>query len=193
MNTYIYLNINIRQKPLLSKLNILSNKTGITVHSISNQNLNRVESNQMSLTKEKNPTNTLGTINSHITVVPVNSSHCQNMISTNNLKQSENINLREQLADALCRRSYEPLTFINRGMCCGHCRSLFFSNVPFHQSGHHFPSITSQQEFNQKRELSQKSVQSPQMGDASETQSTPYSSRSINFIQNNPSPAVFFY
>jgi hypothetical protein len=105
---------------------------------------------------------------------------------------SKNINLREQLADALCRRSYEPLTFINRGMCCGHCRPLFFSNVPFHQSGHHFPSITSQQELNQKIELSQKSIQSPQMGDASETQSTPYSSRSFNFNQNNQSLAVFF-
>jgi hypothetical protein len=195
----IYFNINSSQK-ILSKINILSNKTRVTVRSISNQNLNRTESNHTSLTKEINLSNTLGTINSHITVVPVNSAHCQNMTSKNNLltnhidlKQSENINLREQLADALCRRSYEPLTFINRGMCCGHCRPLIFPNVPFHHSDHYFPSTTPRQELNQEKEFSQKSKQSSQMGDASETQSTPYSSgRSLDFDQNNhPLPSFY--
>jgi len=152
----------------LSKLNISSNKTRVTIRSRSNQNQNHT-----SLTKEKNPSNTLGTINSHITVVPRNSFHCQN-----DLKQSENMNLREQLADTLCRRSYEPLTFINRGMCCGHCRSLFYPNVPFHHSGHCFSSTTLQQELNQEKELFQKS----KIGDASETQST---GRSLDFDQNS--------
>ena len=107
-------------KKISSKLNILSNKTRVTVRSISNQNLN-----QTSSTEQKKPSNTLGTINSHIIVVPVSSSHCQNMTTKNDdLKQSENINSREQLADSLCRRSYEPLLFMNRGICCGHCRPL---------------------------------------------------------------------
>jgi hypothetical protein len=172
--------MNIRQKTS-SKINMLSNKTRVTIRSISNQNLNRAQSNQTSAIQQKSPVNTLGTINSHITVVPVKSSHCQNRTAKNDFKQTENMNLREELADALCRRSYEPLTFINRGMCCGHCRPLFFPNVPFHHSGHHFPSTTPQPELNNESELSQKSKQSPQMGDASETQSTAYSGRSLPF------------
>ncbi len=145
-----------------SKLNTLSNKARVTVRSISNQNLNRADSNHASST----PSNTLGISNSHITVTPVNSSHCQNR------KLPEHVNLREQLADALCRRPYEPLIFINRGgICCGHCRPLIFPNVPFHHSCHNFPLINPQRELNQDKE------QSPQLGDASDTQSTPYSSR----------------
>lgn len=156
-----------------SKLNRLSNKTRVTIRSISNQNLNRTDSNHDSLTKEKPPSNTLGTINSHITVAPVSSSQCQNRNQTD-------LNQREQLADALCRRSYEPLTFINRGgMCCGHCRPLIFSNVPFHHFGHYFPSVTPQLELNQEKE------QSPQMGDASETQSTQYSGKSLHVYLNS--------
>lgn len=137
------------------------NKTRVTVRSLSNQNFNQTES------KEKNPSNNLGTINSHIIVVPIDSSHCQNMIS-------ENSNLREELADALCRHSHEPLTFINRGTCCGHCQPVIFPNVPFHHSAQYVPPTTSQ-------EIDE---QSPQIGFNSETQSTPYSGRSFDFNQN---------
>ena len=163
----IYPHITFSQK-ISSKTNLLSNKTRVIVRSISNQNLNHTP-----ITESKHSSNTLGTIDSHIIVAPVSSSHCQQMTSKSghiNLKQPENTNLREQAADALCRRSYEPLTFMNRGMCCGCCRPLIFPNAPFHPSGHPFP----QQQLNEEKELSQKSTK---LGDASETQSTPYSGR----------------
>jgi hypothetical protein len=147
---------------------MLSNKTRVTVRSISNVNLNQTQ-----LIEQKN--NTLGTINSHIVVVPVHSSPKSDLPTKHmDLKQSENINLREQLADTLCRRSYEPLTFMNRGICCGHCRPLVFPNVPFHHSGHCSPPIVPQQQLSKEKELSHKSIQ---MDDASETQSTPYSGK----------------
>jgi hypothetical protein len=157
-------------------MNMLSNKTRVTVRSMSNQNINRAQSNHTPLTEQKN---TLGTFNSHIVVVPVPLSQCQK--NQFDLKQSENTNLREQLSDALCRRLYDPLTFMNRGMCCGHCRPSFYPNIPFQHSGHYFPSPVSQQ-LNKEREFSQKSKQSTQMGDASETLSTPYSGISCNWI-----------
>jgi hypothetical protein len=177
-----YVNVDFSQK-IPSKINMISNKTRVTVRSISNQNLNHTPS-----TERKNSSNNLGTINSHIIVVPVPSSQCQNMTTKHDLsdvKQSVNINLREQLADTLCRRSYEPLMFMNRGMCCGHCRPFAFPNVPFHHSGHYSPPMIPQQQLNKERELSQKSTQ---MGDASETQSTVYSG--ILFTDNDHSLIV---
>jgi len=153
---------------------MLSNKTRVTVRSISNLNLN-----QTNLIEQKN--NTLGTINSHIVVVPVHSSPKSDLPTKHmDLKQSENINLREQLADTLCRRSYEPLTFMNRGICCGYCRPLVFPNVPFHHSGHCVPPTVPQQQLSKEKELSQKSIQ---MDDASETQSTPYSGKFSGLIR----------
>ncbi|CAF0755959.1 unnamed protein product [Adineta steineri] len=155
-----------------SKLNLLSNKTRVTVRSVSNLNLNQTQSNHTILTEEKN---TLGTINSHIIVVPVPSSHCQNL-------PTNPINLREQLADSLCRRSYEPLTFMNRGMCCGHCRPLFPPNIPFNHPDHYIPQ---QQSLDKEKKSSEKSIK---MSDASETQTSPYAvSPSIkSHVTNSP-------
>lgn len=139
---------------------MISNKTRVTVRSLSNQNLNRPESN------------TLGTLNSHIIVVPIDASHCQNMTS-------ENMNLREELTDELCRRSHEPSTYINREIYCSHCRPFIFPNVPFHP----MPTKTPQHILNQETEHSQNSKQSSQIRENfSETQSTPYSGRSFLFL-----------
>lgn len=99
---------------------MLSNRTRVTVRSMSNQNLNHAYSS-----KEQSPSNALGTINSHITVAPVESSRCQNMTSATN---------------TLCRFSFEPLAFVNRGMCCGYCRPVFVSSMPCHHSAHCLPS-----------------------------------------------------
>ena len=162
---------------------MLSGRTRVTVRSISNQNLNRTDSNYAPSTKDKSPSNTLGITNSHVTVAPVNSSHCQNRMSTNHtdFKQREDANFRERLADTLCRRSYEPLTFINRGrMCCGHCRPLIFPNVQCHHTNHHFPPITPQTQLNHE-----KMEQSPRIGETSDTQSTPHSGRSFQAYLNN--------
>ena len=53
-------------------------------------------------------------------------------------------------------------------MCCGHCRPLFFPNLPLPHSTHYvFPSA-----------LTHEKEHSPQMLDTTETQSTQYSGRS---------------
>lgn len=134
---------------------------------MSNQNLNHAYS-----VKEQSPSNTLGTINSHITVAPIQSSRCQT-----DSNRVENGNLREQLADALCRRSCEPLAFVTRGMCCGYCRPMFFPSMPCHHSGHYLPTPTPQQEPNQPKEFLQKSEPFPSIEDGTESQSSHYSGR----------------
>ncbi|UJR37763.1 hypothetical protein I4U23_030456 [Adineta vaga] len=162
---------------ICEKSNLLFNKTRVTVRSMSNFNLNRTPSDQKSSSK------TLGTINSHITVAPVDSSHCQNLSSmdnlpptSNDLQELEKINSREQLADALCRRSYQPLMFTNRGMCCGHCRPMYFPTVPlFSQSSLHVPTIIPQHQQQIDRQEKGSPEKIPKLSDASETQSTPYS------------------
>lgn len=119
--------------------------------------------------KEQSPLNTLGTINSHITVAPIEPSRCQNEL--------ENGNLREQLADALCRHSFEPLTFVTRGMCCGYCRPMFYPNMPCHQSGQRLSPPTPQQKPNEQKEFLQKSEPFPSIEDGTESQSSHYSGR----------------
>ncbi|CAF4556609.1 unnamed protein product [Rotaria sp. Silwood1] len=150
---------NSREK-ISSKINLLSNKTRITVRSISNQNLNRAQSNHTPSTEQKNLNDTIGVLNSHIIVAPVDSSHCQNMITKNNL--------REQLADRLCHYSHEPIRCMNRAVYCEHCRPLFFPYGPCHRSEHYIPPCIPQKQINNEREFSQKSKQSRQMEETSE-------------------------
>ncbi|CAF3890792.1 unnamed protein product [Rotaria sordida] len=95
--------------------------------SSSNQNMNQVS------TEQKDSYS----IDTHLIVVPIRSSHCQTEISKNDLQtinvdlnQSEKtINLHEQLTDTLCRRLHEPLMFMNRDMFCRHNRPSFCSTV----------------------------------------------------------------
>ncbi|CAF2968628.1 unnamed protein product [Rotaria sp. Silwood2] len=155
-----------------SNINLLSNNTRITVRSISNQNLNRAQSNHTPSTEQKNRNDTLGVINSHVIVAPVHSSHCQNITTKNNF--------REQLANTLCHYSYEPIRYMKRGMCCEHCRPLFFPYEPCYRSEHYFTPCIPQKQMNSRREFSQKSKQSPQIGETSESQPTPYSGMSLS-------------
>ncbi|CAF1333890.1 unnamed protein product [Rotaria sordida] len=95
--------------------------------SSSNQNMNQAS------TEQKDSYS----IDTHLIVVPIRSSHCQTEISKNDLRtinvdlnQSEKtINLHEQLTDTLCRRLHEPLMFMNRDMFCRHNRPSFCSTV----------------------------------------------------------------
>ncbi|CAF4056520.1 unnamed protein product [Rotaria sordida] len=95
--------------------------------SSSNQNMNQAS------TEQKDSYS----IDTHLIVVPIRSSHCQTEISKNDLQtinvdlnQSEKtINLHEQLTDTLCRRLHEPLMFMNRDMFCRHNRPSFCSTV----------------------------------------------------------------
>ncbi|CAF1584565.1 unnamed protein product [Adineta ricciae] len=157
------------------KSNLLFNQTRVTIRPLANVNLNRTPSNPKLIQKEENPSKTLGTINSHITVAPLPSSHCQILTSNDNhsyhpidLSKLEKIGSREQLADELCRRSCQPLMFTNRGMCCGHCRSTHLPNIVF-----------SQQEKGSREKT-------PKLSDASDTQSTPYSGLSVSPSLRSP-------
>ncbi|CAF1584826.1 unnamed protein product [Adineta ricciae] len=157
------------------KSNLLCNQTRVTIRPISNVNLNRTPSNPKFTQKEKKPSKTFGTINSHITVAPLPSSHCQTLISNDShpyhpidLSQLEKIGSREQLADELCHRSCQPLMFTNRGMCCGHCRSIHLPNVAF----------PLQEKVSREK--------TPKLSDASDTQSTPYSGLSVSPSLRSP-------
>ena len=145
-------------------MNPLSNQTRVTVRSMSNQNLNHAHS-----TKEQSTSNTLGTINSHITVAPVESSRCRSRTAST-----------MNPPDTLCHRSFEPLTFINRGMCCGYCQPVFFSSMPCHHSAHCLPLPDPQQGSNQEKEFLQKSEPFPSIEEAVQSHSSQYSSRVFN-------------
>lgn len=146
----------------------------ITVRSISNLNLNRSPSNYSSSEKQKNLSGTLGTINSHIIVAPVHSSHCQNMTKSKNLL-TNHVNLREQSADMLCRCSYGPMTYMHGRMCCTSCQSLFIPHAPCGHLEHYSPPFTSQNQLNDVKELSPILQQSSSIEDPVENQSTSYS------------------
>ena len=130
-----------------SKLDALPNRTRVTVRSISNMNLNRVESNQASAVQQTPPLNTLGSINSHVMVKPLRASQCQTATAhtdgraqTTDRTYPDTVKIREQLTDALCRRSHQPLTFMNHAPCCAHYRSICCHAIPCHQLLPSFPS-----------------------------------------------------
>jgi len=114
----------------LQKILHLSNKTRVTVHSVSDLNLNHADSDNSLTGKE----NTSEMINSHITVVPVKSSFCQN-------KNRRNDNLREQTTDSM---------YHHRRICFSHCRPTCFTNIPNYRSksSQHFQRLDSQRSTN---------------------------------------------
>ncbi|CAF4483503.1 unnamed protein product [Rotaria socialis] len=156
-----------------SKTNLLSNKTRVIVRSISNQNLNRSQSNSAAPSEQKNLTDDLGTMNLHIIVAPVNSFNCQNMTLETNLVKNH-IDFRKQLADTLCCRSYEPLPSMNTGTCCNHYRPIFFPCTSNDHLKPIFPSSMPQKKLNNKREMSQKSKSFAQIPDGNQTQRSSY-------------------
>lgn len=135
------------RKPIDEDATLLATKTRVTVRTISNLNVNRATTEQQS--------GTLGTINSHIVVTPVAAAQCQSRPPPD-FPQPERIHSREQLADALCRRSYGPCM----PMCCGHCRPM----CP--------PSALPVGQMKQERD---RSPTTPKLSDASDVLSTPYS------------------
>ena len=156
-----------------SKLELLSNRTRVTVRSISNLNLNRLESNEASAVQQSPPLNTLGSINSHVVVKPIRASQCQTTTGhtdgrgqTGNVTYSDTVNIREQLTDALCRRSHQPLTFMNRGPCCAHCRSICCHTLPCRQWIPSFPSPVPQKSADEQGEVWLSSNGSPRVNDA---------------------------
>ena len=103
---------------------IVWNKIG---GSLSNQNMN-----EGSLGQKDN-----SSINRHITILSIRSSHCQTDIPANvsqttniDLNPSETtVDLREQLTDTLYRRLREPLMFTNRDVLFRHDRTLFLPTI----------------------------------------------------------------
>ena len=165
----------------------IANITRVTVRSMSNQNLNRTESQYTPDNRARSGSSIFGSVNSHVMVTPINSSHCQLIASRHSsmdpqidLKLSETIRSNEQLADALCRRSHEPVTWINRGLYCGHCRPVYFQMVPIRHLEHSLPLSLPRRTQRSEKESPKSPKQSPTIEDASEALLTPYSGLSIS-------------
>ncbi|CAF4099670.1 unnamed protein product [Rotaria magnacalcarata] len=167
------------REKISSKMNLLSNKTRVIDRSLSNQNLNRSQSNPAAPSEQKNFTDNLGTMNLHIIVAPVNSSNCQNMTLGTNLVKNH-IDFRKELADTLCCRSHEPLPSMNTGTCCNHYRSIFFPCTSNDHLKPNFPSSTPQKELNNKREMSQKSKSFAQITDENQSQHSSYTDERLS-------------
>ena len=165
----------------------VTNVARVTVRSMSNQNLNRTESEYTPDNRGRSGSSIFGSVNSHVVVTPINSSHCQLIASRHSSmdhqidrQPSHTIRSNEQLADALCRRSHEPVTWINRGLSCGHCRPVCFSTVPIRHLQHPLP--LPQRTQRPERESPKSAKQSPTIEDANEALSTPYSSLSLSCL-----------
>ena len=146
----------------------MSNITRVTVRSISNQNLNRTESQQTPDLRPRTGSSIFGSVDAHVIVTPISSSHCQpipprhpSMDPQIDLKPSDTIHSSASLADALCRRSHEPLAWITRGLCCSHCRPLCFPMVPMHHIERPLPASIPQEALHPEKDTLRTPEQSP--------------------------------
>lgn len=164
----------------------IANITRVTVRSMSHQNLNRTESRYTPDNRGRSGSSIFGSVNSHVMVTPIASRHPSTDHQLD-LKHSHAIRINEQLADALCHRSHEPVTWINRGLCCGHCRPVCFPMVPIRHLEHPLPLSLPQRAQCPEEESSTSPKQSPAIDDASEALLTPYSGLSLScFYPHRP-------
>jgi hypothetical protein len=159
----------------------MSNITRVTVRSISNQNLNRTESRQTPDHRPRSGSSLSGSIHSHVIVTPISSSHCQltpprhpSMDQQIDLRPSNTIRSSASLADALCRRSHDPLAWMTRGLCCNHCRPLCYPMMPMHHIERLLPSSMPQETFHQEKDTLRTPEQSPPFEHGSEALQTSY-------------------